>query len=123
MAGNLGPSMLRSVVMAFSLLSASAPVAACTHKEMTLDCQVEGAKYLNGDLNDSQLCARFIDGMGKAGEGVKNMHITISQRGGISARWTTIDGEARDIGVDVMDRALRLSDFDQLATAASQLAQ
>ena len=111
----------RSAGIFMPLLLMTFPNAACAHKELDLDCRVEGAKYLTSDLNEAQLCDRFVTMMGDNGQEVQQLHIVIRPVGSISVQWSLRSGDKRDIGLDVMDRGLKLSDLDRLAKDAGQL--
>jgi hypothetical protein len=111
-----------SVYLAITAMLLSAPATACAHKEPALDCHVEGIKYLNTDLDDRTVCARFVAGLGDAKARVTFVHIVVTQRGSITVELAMANGDALDMGMDIMDRPIRISDIDQLAqSVAGQL--
>lgn len=106
---------------AIMALLASAPVAACVHKDTVLDCHIEGTKYLQTDLNDAELCARFLGQLGVPDDNVQSLTITVHERG-IGVRVAMTTGKPVDMAIDIMDRGVRITDMDSLAqTVAGQL--
>jgi hypothetical protein len=111
--------MAKSFTLAVSALLLSAPATACARKDTVLDCHIEGIKYLGTDLNDGAVCARFVAGLGAAKARVASVHITVSKLGSITAQLFMMNGETKEMGMDVMDRPTRMSDLDQLAQAVA----
>ncbi len=84
-----------------------------------LDCAITGAKFLNADLSDAALCDRFYTNLGPAATRIDSLRFTITPNGSISVRIVTENGDEKDYGIDVMDRAMTLTDFDTLARTVS----
>ncbi len=115
-------NVVNSVYLVATALLLSAPATACAHKEPALNCHVEGIKYLNTDLNDSAVCDRLVAGLGPAKAQVTSVRIEVTQRGAINVQLSMDNGESQEMGLDIMDRPLRISDIDQLAqSVAGQL--
>ena len=111
-----------SVYLGITAALLSVPTAACAHKESALDCHVKGIKYLNTDLDDAAVCNRFVAGLGAAKAQVSSVHIEVTERGAINVQYSMANGESQDLGMDIMDRPIRISDIDQLAqSVAGQL--
>lgn len=104
-----------SYYLAATALLLTPSTAACAHKDTALDCHVEGIKYLGTDLRAGAVCDRFAAGLGAAQPRIAAMHIEATERGAINVRLSLKNGETRELGMDIMDRPLKLSDIDQLA--------
>ena len=115
------PPISNGLTLAIAAAALSFSAAACAHKDMDLDCRVSGVKYMSGAVDEAALCDVFASGLGEARAQVTAIHIEMTQRGAINARISKADGESLDMGMDVMDRPIRLSDIETLAKAlASQ---
>lgn len=93
-------------------------------------CRVEGAEYLAEKASADQICQKFKQSMFNAlNDGVDrdtiSVNLSIEKGGTITALLISANaGKTRtffEVAIDVMDRALNLSDIDRLAKAAADV--
>ncbi|NBB26299.1 hypothetical protein GVM20_14295 [Porphyrobacter sp. SLTP] len=93
-------------------------------------CFVKGAEYLAEQASADQICRKFKQSLFNALDDAVDQHtftvsLSIEESGTITAVLISKDhGKTEDyfeVAVDVMDRALNLSDLDRLARAAADM--
>jgi transcriptional antiterminator Rof (Rho-off) len=93
-------------------------------------CFVEGAEYLAELASADQICRKFKQSLFKALDDAVDQHtftvtLSIKEGGTITAVLISKESEKTEryleVAVDVMDRALNLSDLDRLAKAAADI--
>ena len=104
----------------------------CVASQISVNCSVEGASLLPGDLDSAEVCKLFrqrLDtALSKADRdfGAKDYSIAIAihKRGTLEARVTEDGPDAKNYpvaAVDVMDRPLRQEDLGRLADTVAQI--
>lgn len=88
-------------------------------------CKVDGAKYLQAEASEQDLCARFgarlAEQVGEARLAGLEISLEIKKSGDIEAQLAGNEKTYPSVAVNVMDRALNLSDLDRLADAVAQV--
>lgn len=123
----------KNLKFAASVALAALMQASCVMSNQPENCTFDGAKYLPSGIAAAQVCETFQARLSetlRAGGSQSQMRdlavkIELGPRGALNAR-VSKPGDADianlpDVGVDVMDRAVKQRDFDSLADAVAQL--